>query len=153
MIPNTLGIMVLQLNGRHPVFSHCKHLSQVSVAWQVHGGNIFRGNESPFWWRRIDLITRIYCMFGYVVILKLNTTLTTWRFMFLENLRSRVNFMAVTQVEPGIFPHLLSSAFLPCGLILLSAVSPKMRRSSFQKDGSPYLTLQGDWSGLTTIFI
>lgn len=72
--------------------------------------------------------------------------------MFLENLRSRVNFMAVTQVEPGIFPRLLLSAFLPCGLILLSAVSPKMQRSSFHKDGSPYLTLQGDRSGLTTTF-
>lgn len=34
--------------------------------------------------------------------------------------------MTVTQVEPGIFPRLLSSAFLPWGLILLSNVSPKI---------------------------
>lgn len=80
------------------------------VAWQVHGGNLIRGNESPFWWQIADLITRMYCIFGYVVIFMLSITLTTWRFIFLENL-SRVNFMAVTQVEPGVFPHLLSPAF------------------------------------------
>lgn len=45
--------------------------------------------------------------------------------MFLENTLSRVNAMAVTQVEPGVFPHFLLSAFLPCGLILLSDVSQK----------------------------
>ena len=38
--------------------------------------------------------------------------------------------MAVTQIEPGVFPHLSSSAFLPCGLILLSDVSPKNLRIS-----------------------
>lgn len=46
--------------------------------------------------------------------------------MFLENLLSRVNFTAVTQAEPGVFPRLLSPAFLLCGLILLSDVSPKI---------------------------
>lgn len=45
--------------------------------------------------------------------------------MFLENILNRANVMAVTQVGPGIFPHLLSSTSLSCGLILLSDVSPK----------------------------
>jgi hypothetical protein len=44
-----------------------------------------------------------------------NVTLTAWGFMFLENILSRVNFMAVSQAEPGVGPHLLLSAFLPCG--------------------------------------
>lgn len=45
--------------------------------------------------------------------------------MFLENILNKANVMAVTQVEPGIFPPLLPSTSLPCGLILLSDASPK----------------------------
>lgn len=59
------------------------------------------------------------------MIFMLNITLTTWRFMFLENILNRANVMAVTQVESGIFPPLLPSTSLPCGLILLSDASPK----------------------------
>lgn len=77
-------------------------------------------------------------IFGYVVVFVLNITLTTWRFMFLENLISRVNFMAVTQIKLSVFHRLLLSAFLLCGLILLSDVSAN---SSFCKDGGTYMTL------------
>lgn len=61
----------------------------------------------------------------------LNITLTSWRFLFLENILSRVNVMAVTQVEPGVFPLLLLSIFFPCGLILLNDVSPKKIKTLF----------------------
>lgn len=50
-------------------------------------------------------------IFGYVVVFVLNITLTTWRFMFLENLVNRVNFMVVTQIKLSVFHRLLLSAF------------------------------------------
>lgn len=60
--------------------------------------------------------------------------------MFLGNIPNRADVMAVTQVEPGIFPHLLSTS-LPCGLILLSDVSPKKCESLPFIKITIYLTL------------